>query len=332
MKELIVSPQDAGQRCDKYVMKFLNKAPKSFVYKMLRKKNIVLNDKKSTGCEILNALDSVKLYLADETIEKFSQVISYKNDEKIFLNVVKETEDVIFVNKPDNLLSQKSKPNDISINEQIISYLLQKNSITNESLQTFRPSICNRLDRNTTGLITAGKTLRGSQELSYAFRQRNMDKHYIAVVKGVVSKSQQIEGFLFKDLKTNKVVISKDEMPGSGYIETGYRPIWSSDDCSLLEVHLITGRTHQIRAHLASIGHPIIGDLKYGNKKTNEKFRNQYNVTSQLLHSYSLSFPQNSISIKELVGETFVAPLPNVFFAILNDKGGAYEHLEFERS
>ncbi len=331
MKELIVSSNDAGQRFDKYIMKYLNKAPKSFIYKMLRKKNIILNGKKSTGSEILKPSDSIKLFLSDDTVAKFSQLTVYEIAKKINLNVIYQSKDVLFLNKPANLLSQKARPDDISINEQILSYLLQEEMITEESLRTFRPSICNRLDRNTTGLITAGVTLFGSQELSCAFRERSMKKYYIAIVKGDLNKNQVIKGYLYKNTRTNKVTISENQVAESEFIETGYKTIWSSVECSMVEVHLITGKTHQIRAHLSSIGHPIIGDIKYGNQKNNDEYRRSYGVTSQLLHAYSLQFPAEGVNLNGVANQTFIAPLPKIFATISQNKRGSHEHLEFER-
>ena len=292
MKEIVINENEAGQRLDKFLGKLLKEAPASFYYKMLRKKNIVLNGKKATGNEKLTAGDSVKLFLSDETFEKFAgrqpaedMVISVPS---IPLEIVYEDHDVLAINKPAGMLSQKAKKEDISANEYILQYLLESGTITRESLHTFKPSVYNRLDRNTSGILVAGKTLNGLQQMSKAFRERSMEKYYLAIVAGHISKPRRIEGFLKKDEKNNQVTILSEPSNDAKPIITEYRPLKLVGQVTLLEVHLITGRSHQIRAHLASIGHPVIGDTKYGNPRLNREFLKNAGVTHQLLHAYRL--------------------------------------------
>lgn len=292
MKEIVINENEAGQRLDKFLGKLLKEAPASFYYKMLRKKNIVLNDKKATGNEKLTAGDSVKLFLSDETFEKFAGK-RQTNDlaasvPNIALEIVYEDHDVLAINKPAGMLSQKAKKEDISANEYILQYLLESGTITAESLHTFKPSVCNRLDRNTSGILVAGKTLNGLQQMSKAFRERSMEKYYLAIVAGHISKPRRIEGFLKKDEKNNQVTILSEPSNDAKPIITEYRPLKLVGQVTLLEVHLITGRSHQIRAHLASIGHPVIGDTKYGNPRLNREFLKNAGVTHQLLHAYRL--------------------------------------------
>lgn len=292
MKEIVINENEAGQRLDKFLGKLLKEAPASFYYKMLRKKNIVLNGKKATGNEKLAMGDSVKLFLSDETFEKFTgrqpaedMVISVPS---IPLEIVYENHDVLAINKPAGMLSQKAKKEDISANEYILQYLLESGTITRESLHTFKPSVCNRLDRNTSGILVAGKTLNGLQQMSKAFRERSMEKYYLAIVAGHISKPRRIEGFLKKDGVNNQVTILSEPSNDAKPIITEYRPLKLVGQVTLLEVHLITGRSHQIRAHLASIGHPVIGDTKYGNPRLNREFLKNAGVTHQLLHAYRL--------------------------------------------
>ena len=292
MKTFIIKENEAGQRFDKYLKKLLGNAPGSFIYKMLRKKNIVLNGKKATGNEKLTAGDSIKLFLSDETFEKFAGK-RQTNDlaasvPNIALEIVYEDHDVLAINKPAGMLSQKAKKEDISANEYILQYLLESGTITRESLHTFKPSVCNRLDRNTSGILVAGKTLNGLQQMSKAFRERSMEKYYLAIVAGHISKPRRIEGFLKKDEKNNQVTILSEPSNDAKPIITEYRPLKLVGQVTLLEVHLITGRSHQIRAHLASIGHPVIGDTKYGNPRLNREFLKNAGVTHQLLHAYRL--------------------------------------------
>ena len=316
MQEIIVSGNEAGQRFDKLLGKYLNEAPKSFIYKMLRKKNIVLNGKKATGNEQLAVGDSVKLFLADDTIAKFSKNKIVRTDTK--LDIIYEDEHVLLLNKPVGMLSQKADVKDKSANEHLISYLLESGQIAEENLRSFKPSICNRLDRNTSGLLVAGKSLIGLQLMGKLFKDRLLKKYYRCLVVGTVKEREYVKGYLKKDERTNKVSILKNETKDSLPIETEYEPLWSNGNCTLLEVHLITGRTHQIRAHLASKGHPIIGDYKYGNRKINDAYKQKYKLESQFLHAYRLEMPQLEGILKNISEKQFVAPLPKLFQKILD--------------
>lgn len=318
MQEIIVTANEAGQRFDKMLAKYLNEAPKSFIYKMLRKKNIVLNGKKATGNEKLAVGDSVKLFLADETIEKFSKLEIVHT--KKHLDIIYEDEHVMLINKPVGMLSQKAEAKDESLVEHIISYLLDSKQLTEEELRKFKPSICNRLDRNTSGLVVAGKSLAGLQKMGELFKERSLKKYYRCLVAGRIDEKQYIKGYLKKDEATNKVEVTQKEVADSLPIETEYEPIWTQDSCTLLEVHLITGRTHQIRAHLASQKHPIIGDYKYGNRKINDDYKKRYQLQSQLLHAYRLELPVMQEELQPLSGKTFVAPVPKLFAKIIKSE------------
>lgn len=319
MQEIIVSSNEAGQRFDKLLAKYLNEAPKSFIYKMLRKKNIVLNGKKATGNEKLVVGDHIKLFLADETIEKFSKVEIKKT--KQVLDVIYEDENILLINKPVGMLSQKSVEKDESLVEHVISYLLDSKQLEETELRSFKPSICNRLDRNTSGLVVAGKSLAGLQKMGELFKERSMRKFYRCLVVGEVHEKEYVKGFLHKNEQTNKVVVENKEFKDSLPIETEYCPIWSNGKITLLEVHLITGRTHQIRAHLASQNHPIIGDYKYGMKKVNDFFKEKYKLDSQLLHAYRLEMPVLEGAFENISKKQFIAPIPKLFANILKQEG-----------
>ncbi len=326
MRQVSVGPNEAGQRLDKLLAKYLNQAPKSFLYKMMRKKNITLNGKKCEGSERLQEGDEIRLFLSEETIKGFSspfpaQALSAGRSEKKTdakpLSIIYEDAHILLINKPSGMLSQKAKETDISLVERIIDYLLESGQMTREQLCTFRPSVCNRLDRNTSGLIAAGKSLAGLQILSEAFQDRSLHKYYQCMAAGRITSSQKIEGFLKKDSKTNQVTITRTAVPDSQPIATEYVPLWSDGRYTLLQVTLLTGRTHQIRAHLASIGHPIVGDMKYGKKEVNDRARKEYGITSQMLHSWKLVMPDQMPSpLSYLSGKTFLADLPPEFFRI----------------
>lgn len=317
MQEIIITKNEAGQRFDKFLFKYFKEAPSSFIYKMLRKKNIVLNGKKSDGRDKLKEDDTIKVFMADETIAKFRGNVLSEIVQPINLDIIYEDENVIFVNKPSGMLSQKATDSDVSINEYIISYFVNSGVLSEEDLKTFKPGICNRLDRNTSGLIVAGKSLAGLQEMSRMFKERTMDKYYLALVKGTVKESMTIKGYLSKDADRNKVFISDKEAEGQ-YIETKYEPLKYKEDITLLKVKLITGKPHQIRVHLASIGHPIIGDYKYGNKNINNQYKKDYGIENQMLHSWQLVFGEVSGVCNNLSGRTFTAPPPKEFKQIIN--------------
>lgn len=322
MKEFIINDNEAGQRFDKYLAKLLREAPKSFFYKMMRKKNITLNGKKATGNEKLSSGDHVKLFLSDDTFEKFSGDISAPRAYHK-LDIIYEDKNILLINKPAGMLSQPADDGTPSLVEYLTGYLLESRSLTEQDLKTFRPSVCNRLDRNTSGLIAAGKSLAGLQELSAMFKSRELHKYYLCLVEGVLREEKYIKGFLAKDKKTNKVTIYKNEKEDTLPIETRYFPLGDNGKRTLLKVELITGRAHQIRAHLASEGHPIVGDPKYG--KAEKK------LSGQLLHSFRMEFPSLTETLFYLSGKTFTAPVPGIFLKILKEEQLEeyyYENLE----
>lgn len=316
MREIEINKNEAGQRLDKLLAKYMNKAPKSFIYKMLRKKNITLNKKKADGSEKLEVNDCVQLFLSDETIEKFTELDVVSNE--VDLNVIYEDDNILVINKPAGMLSQKAKPEDESLTEYVIAYLLKTKQLTKEDLMSFHPGLCNRLDRNTSGIIIAGKSLAGLQQMGLLLKERNIDKYYQTIVKGVIKESTCIEGYLTKDKSHNKVTISKEPVEGADYIKTQYEPLKTNGEYTLLRVKLLTGRSHQIRAHLNSIGHPVIGDGKYGDVQVNKYFKRNFNLRFHLLHSYELNFPKIEGELGNLSGKQFKAPLPSYFEAIVS--------------
>lgn len=360
MREINVSTNEAGQRLDKLLRKYLKNANTSFIYKMLRKKNIVLNDKKVEGKEILNLGDSVKMYFSEDTFATMtgrtgqnsgsaetnraaaasasaqtasagknsaqmrrgasSGNSSERRDQRAFdveefrKHIVYEDENLLVLNKPAGWLSQSDASGLPSVNERCLQYLLATGALTEAQLQTFKPGIANRLDRNTSGLILFGKTLPALQALAGLLRDRTMEKYYLAIVCGDIDHAQRIDGYLAKDERTNRVEIRPQPFPDAAEIHTAYEPLKRSDDYTVLKVHLITGKTHQIRAHLRAIGHPIIGDPKYGRKDANAYYRTHGGVKSQLLHAWELHFPKTLDGpLRNLAGQTITAEPPKEF-------------------
>ena len=366
MQTLTVTPNEAGQRLDKLLAKYLNQAGKGFIYKMMRKKNITLNGNKCDGSERLLEGDEVKLFLSDETIEKFSgypgasdcppqtdaspmpasqtatsqtvtsqTVTSQTVTSRTFkspaftagegrrrLDIIYEDQHILIVNKPSGMLSQKAREGDISLNEYILNYLIDSGKLPISQLRTFKPSICNRLDRNTSGLVVAGKSLAGLQVMNEVFKDRSIHKYYQCLVEGKIADKQLIAGFLRKDEANNTVKIYPLEVENSVPIMTEYMPLAGNGRFTLLRVTLITGRSHQIRAHLASIGHPITGDYKYGKKSLNEAMQKKYGVRSQMLHSWRLIMPDTlPAPLDYLEGREFTAGLPAKFGEVLAGEG-----------
>lgn len=320
MKEIVVGVNEAGQRMDKLLAKVLHQCSKSFLYKMLRKKNIKLNNKKAEGRELLKLGDTIQVFFSDETYEKFTK----KDCMRLPVvpeqfQVIYEDLDVILLNKWQGVLSQKAREDDISMNEYLLAYLFQQGQISQETMQSFTPSICNRLDRNTTGLLIGGVSLRGLQVMAKALKERTIGKYYYAIVAGRVTKNRHLRGYLLKDEGKNRVrMVSEQQAFSDGIgtpIETEYEVVRVMEQATLLKVHLITGKTHQIRAHLASIGHPIVGDHKYGDSRVNLQFQQSHGVHCQLLHAKELHFPAD-FPLEKLAGRVIEAPVPDIYMSI----------------
>lgn len=345
MQSVTIGKNQAGQRLDKFLHKYMPEAGTGFLYKMLRKKNITLNGKKAEGSEMLSLGDTVAFFFSEETFRKFTgrplprkdkpddssdrtgsgMAVSTGIYEKAYhtlrgIGIIYEDADILIADKPAGILTQKAEASDFSLNEWLVGYLLEKEPSLREELDTFRPSVCNRLDRNTSGLVLCGKSLAGSQYLSKCIRERSIRKFYRTVCAGELKQAATVKGYLEKDAVKNKVTVTEkpSEKGRQAYIETAYRPLWHSDGYTVLEVELLTGKTHQIRAHLASIGHPLIGDGKYGNEKVNHLFREYFQLQYQLLHAYRVVFPTCTDGVgADLSERELRAPYPDKFRMIL---------------
>lgn len=346
MKIIDVDSSQSGQRLDKFLRRYFRNAGSGFLYRMLRKKNIVLNGAKASGSEVINPGDQIKVFFSDETFDKMRGTdaafhegnkgtdaktarIKQKDYKPGDINIVYEDEDILVMNKPAGLLTQGAGAGDDCLNLRALNYLFKTGQITDESYRMFHPSVVNRLDRNTSGLVLFGKTLHGTQLLSEELRDRTSIKIYHCItfrnfneealktkgVKYTIGDDNEIiiNGFLKKDNTTNTVVIKDTEFPGSKPIKTGIRPMAipggsRRDDISYLSVRLYTGRTHQIRAHLAHTGFPVVFDPKYGNRGLNEKWMKMTGLHFQMLHSYSFEMSD---------GRKFTAEEPEAFARIL---------------
>ena len=319
MREIRIEPQNEGTRLDKILLHYMGKAPKSFVYKMLRKKNILLNGKKAAGNEIVKAGDVICLYLADDTILKFQNGNIGKQSlipaEEIRSLICFEDENLIAFNKPQGMLSQRSASEDISLNDLLLAYLGE------DEKELFTPGISNRLDRNTSGIILAGKNRKASRCLNEIVKERQLSKHYLCLVKGILTESKEVDAYLRKEESINQATVSREPSDGAKKIITRYEPLCHNERMTLLDVDLITGKSHQIRAHLSYLSHPLAGDRKYGDSALNQYLEENYALQYQLLHAYKVLLHDIENDLSYLNGTVISAPLPSDFAEILKGEG-----------
>lgn len=305
MKEIVIGKNQCGQRLDRFLRKYLKEAPDSFIYKMLRKKNIKRNGMRAKGDERLEEGDCVTLYFSEETLKKFSgeqkKTVQGRGQNMPELNIIYENEHIMLIDKPAGMLSQGAGGREPSLVDFVVDYV-------GKTEEGFSPGICNRLDRNTSGIVIGGKTLLGLQKMSELMRRREIEKYYLAAVAGRMETRGVVEGWLKKDCKTNRAVVSRDAQPDSFYIKTGYEPLQTDGKYTLLRIRLFTGKPHQIRSHLASLSHPVVGDRKYGGPTCGGR------VKRQLLHAWELRFPVMEEPFSDLSGRCFRAAVPKDFY------------------
>ncbi|MEA4816159.1 MAG: RluA family pseudouridine synthase [Lachnospiraceae bacterium] len=308
MKKVEIGNKEENQRLDKFLFKYFNDAPKSFVYKMLRKKRIKLNSQKAEGSEILNSGDFIEMYLADETMDKFMSAKEVLPIVKRF-NVIYEDENLLVVSKPAGLLchSDLKEDKDTLIN-QILFYLSSKGEYVPKAESSFTPALANRLDRNTSGIVFCGKNLAALQDINRVIAEKKVEKLYYALVLGKVLKEGELKNFYSKDEKANKAFISKDDSTTEVCLR--YRPLKAIKEYSLLEIKLITGKSHQIRLQLKEAGHPIAGDRKYGDLSTNIYFKENFGLAHQFLHAGEIKWESKEGFLSYLYGKEFDSPLP----------------------
>lgn len=303
MKQFVINSNDAGQRVDKFLTKAVKKLPKALMYKYLRTKRIKLNRKK---CEISTKLcegDILELYINDEFFEenKENEFLSVPSN----INIIYEDENILLVDKKNGLVVHEDDENTVdTLINRIKHYLYDKGVYNPENELSFAPSLCNRLDRNTGGIVICAKNAESLRILNQKVKDREIQKLYLCVTAGNLPKNEDtLTAYLEKDESQNKVFVSDKKTPSNKTIITKYKVLERKDNLSLAEVDLVTGRTHQIRAHLAYIGCPLLGDGKYGTNKINR----QFNVKTQCLYSYKLKFcfTTDSGILSYLNGKTF---------------------------
>jgi len=287
LKSFIIGKNDADQRFDKFISKTVPALPQSLMYKYLRTKRIKLNGKKAEISTRLKVGDEVEMYINDEFLVKEESVYDFMRASRN-IDIIYEDENIVLLDKKVGLLCH---PDDKEYVDTLIGrlkrYLYEKNEYDPDNENSFTPALVNRIDRNTGGIVIAAKNSESLRILNQKLKNREIEKYYLCVVHGFLDKKSDIlKAFLLKDEANNKVRIFKKENTGTKEIRTAYRVISEKKGLSLVEVHLLTGRTHQIRAHFAFIGHPLLGDGKYGTNEQNKK----YGYKKQFLYSYKLVF------------------------------------------
>ena len=317
MRELIIGKNDAGQRLDKFITKTLE-IPISLLYKSIRLKKIKVNRKRAENNTVLQEGDTVQCFLAEEFFARLDNKDSGKislGKIQTHLSIIYEDENIMLLNKRPGVSVHEDEDGAINtLITHIQAYLFQKGEYNPDSEQSFAPALCNRIDRNTGGIVIAAKNAEALRVMNEKIKLREIDKFYLAAVHGIPNpESATIKGFLLKDDNNNLVKIWDHNAPkGAKEIITKYKVIAKKGELSLIEVELLTGRTHQIRAHMAFIGHPLLGDGKYGINKVDKSKGYKY----QALYSYKLkfSFKGDPTCLEYLNGKEFSIPKNEIYF------------------
>lgn len=329
MREISITANDSGRRLDRFLRKYLRRATLGEIYKIIRK-DVKVDGKRKDESYVLQEGDVLSLYLPDDVIERFtgpaegSKGSDHKKAKRQF-RIIYEDANILIADKPYGLLThgdQHEKKNHLA--NQVRDYLIEKGEFDPRTEKVFSPAPANRLDRNTTGLVLFGKNSASLKELGAMIREDRLEKYYYTIVHGILSEETTLTGSLSKDERTNKVKVSADDS-GDLSITTIVKPVryytfGSGFRATLAEVNLVTGRSHQIRAHLASIGHPVLGDVKYqvpSVRKANDYAASKYHLTTQLLHAHKIVFTDAGTQLGYLTGKSFTSPLPPAFEKIL---------------
>ena len=309
MIKIIVGENEAGQRVDRFLRKYLKGAPLSRIYRIIRK-DLKVNGRRVREEELLVIGDELTLYLTQEQLDAFVKPAEKKPAARRQFQIAYEDDQVLIASKPGGLLvhGDATEKRNTLVN-QVCGYLQEKGEYDPGRSKVFTPAPVNRIDRNTSGLVIFGKTAPAVRELTRCIREReSIRKFYLAVAAGRIDKEMVLTDALVKDEETNRVSAES----GARASETHVRPLRADRQFSLIEAELITGRTHQIRVHLAKAGHPLAGDPKYGDPRVNSLCR-KHNVSSQLLHAWRLQFAEMDQPLQKLSGKTIEVRPPKAF-------------------
>ncbi len=313
MIKISITENEENQRLDRFLKKYFKNASLSHIYKLIRK-DIKVNGKRAAIETLLKLGDELAIYIPEEEAEAYQEKKTVSHSKKQF-KIAFEDENIIIVEKPFGLLvhgDKTEKKNTLA--NQVAGYLADKGEYAPGRERTFVPSPVNRLDRNTTGLVIFGKNNKALQSLNQMIRDKGyVRKYYLTIVHGEMKKSLQLKDKMEKDEKTNTVRVIDLETEGGKVMETIAKPLKTAKGYTLVEVELVTGRTHQIRAHLAKAGFPVIGDVKYAIKGQNKKIEQKFKLSTQLLHAYKLCFDDGAAPLEYMKGMEIKANLPANF-------------------
>ncbi len=343
MREIVIEKNDAQQRLDRFLRKYLAKAPLTAIYKIIRK-DVKVQGKRQKEDYMLAEGDVLQLYLSDQEIDAWTETRKRRHAKRQF-TICYEDDNIIAVNKPFGLLvhGDKTEKKDTLAN-QVVDYLIESGSYVPRIEKSFTPSPAHRLDRNTTGLVVFGKNAQALRTLAAMFREdaedeegadpqqisRPLTKTYLAVASGRITEPCHLKNKLVKNERKNTGIVKKLDFEGGKYIETKVFPVYTNGSYTLARVELITGRSHQIRAHLASIGHPLAGDTKYGGRAVRLAGSEEALLSTQLLHAWRMDFKDPPAPLDYLAGAEIVAP-PGRDFSRICEKllGKSPEELGF---
>ncbi len=315
MKELIIKGNDAGMRLDRFISKAVPLLPDSLLQKYIRIKRIKCNGKAAKRDFRLSVGDTVQLYINDEFFEEPRETNAWLKISKPKLNILYEDENILLADKKPGVLCHSAGVWDYNtLIANIQAYLAQKGEWNPRAENSFVPALCNRIDRNTGGIVIAAKNAESLRIMNEKIKDREIDKYYLCVVYGRPSPASGIlENELFKDAVKNQVFVKKKAEPGSRHASTEYRVICSTKELSLLECHLLTGRTHQIRVQMAHAGWPLLGDGKYGKEAINRRY---FEKDGQALYSWRIvfHFPTDAGNLNYLRGKEFSVKKEDIDF------------------
>lgn len=309
MKKIMIKENDTNQRIDKYLKKLLCNASSNFIYKMFRKKDIKINGTRVNEKYILQKGDVLEMFLYED---KFNELTKEKDiyQLKREFKVLYEDKNILIVDKPVGLLVHGDANENVNtLSHQVLSYLKEKGELDISRESTFIPGPVHRLDRNTSGIVIFGKTLVALQDLNEMMKKRHhIEKSYMTICKGKLIKKQELVGYVKKIENEDRVRFVKKDDKDALMMKTIVHPLNYTNDFSLVEVKIITGRMHQIRIHLSSIQHPVIGDRKYGDFTLNKQMKQKYGLNNQLLHAYKIKFVDPFGSLSYLKGKEIICP------------------------
>ena len=312
-----IGTNEAGQRLDKFLRKYLKDVPLSAIFKALRKGDIRVNGKKQKEKYSLLEGDVIEIRYLQSVVTKEKKKPNFQMVDSGSLQVVYEDENMLLVEKWPGVLVHSDKKNGApTLTDYVLSYLFRKGDYVPENELTFTPASCNRLDRNTSGIVFFGKNFEGLKLLNEMIRERKVKKYYCALVKGKIQPGKYEAS---KDDELNKSTVYDTERPDTKKIKMDVKVLQTNGAFSLLEIELITGRSHQLRAHLAHLGNPIVGDFKYGDNKMNSFFENKFGLTYQFLYAYKVTFKEVPEKFDYLKNKTIAQGLPPMFKKIKKD-------------